>query len=874
MATDSTLLRLALLGTCTDDLLSDVMGEPLSLSTRSALQKHPAVTFSDGQWQIDDHPAASLLHALEQDNFLHFQQLHQKALAVVGERMKHQQPDTEAQFARLFRRLADTLLNQDTQHLLALLDSTHDLPLTPRNRHLYELYRGTALRIQERYTDAIAVLDELLAQPDLDRWVYGRALNSRALCFFWQGALQSALDGYHASLAIWRELDDPLQSGLVQLNIGIVDYELHRYAEAERSLRQAETNFRQSQARTWFATVQNELGLLYRDQGRWDEALIAFQACIDQRRYEGASDRVGVALNNVGEVLLLQGRFTEAEAALREALRLMSTQIVKIDALLNLGLITQVDGALEEARTLYAEALQIAQTIQQGNILPAIHYRLADVSWRLGDNATATEHIRQAVTLLEANRAPLRDEGLRISYLGRWQMIYELAVVLALEADLTSEALTLIERACARAFLDLLAAHENLSPFESSTAHTLEEPLSAGEIQHHLAGDVALVEFFASGQPGTQADLLAKLPAQAAQLRSHLLAPDRLVAIVVTKRSIAAVSLQTSVAQIQALHFNRSDGRLRGITPLVGQPLTPLTRWRDLGNQLLCPLASLLCGAHHLYFVPHSVLHYLPLHALTEISLLTEVATTTVSYAPSASILFKRRERLPKQPASVRALCVAVDGAGLQHAQAEAKWIARVLGAQTLLGDEATAQRVCAALPNHDVIHFSCHGLFRQRSPLDSALALYDGELTAARLLQEVRLDADLITLSACDTGLNRIAPGDELLGLTRAFLGSGARALLVTLWPVHELPTRLLMEHFYARRQAGATNAVALNVAQSHLRALNQVEIRAKFAEYGIANADSEALIQLFRSMKSSDHLFDHPYYWAAFLLIGDTRL
>lgn len=89
-----------------------------------------------------------------------------------------------------------------------------------------------------------------------------------------------------------------MQSGLIQLNIGIVDYELHRYAEAESSLRQAETNFRQSQAHTWFATVQNELGLLYRDQGRWDEALIAFQACIDQRRSEGASVRVGVALNN------------------------------------------------------------------------------------------------------------------------------------------------------------------------------------------------------------------------------------------------------------------------------------------------------------------------------------------------------------------------------------------------------------------------------------------------------------------------------------------------------------------------------------------------------------------------------------------------
>lgn len=178
--------------------------------------------------------------------------------------------------------------------------------------------------------------------------------------------------------------------------------------------------------------------------------------------------------------------------------------------------------------------------------------------------------------------------------------------------------------------------------------------------------------------------------------------------------------------------------------------------------------------------------------------------------------------------------------------------------------------RVCDALPFYDVVHFSCHGHFRQRTPLESALELSDGELTAANLLESVQLNADLVTLSACDTGLNVLHPGDELMGLTRAILGCGARSLLATLWPVHEIPTRLFIEHFYEMWMAGATKARAVQEAQRFVANIDINQLHARFEQYGMAPEVVLDRLRLFQAMLPDQKPFDHPYYWGGFILIG----
>jgi CHAT domain-containing protein len=109
----------------------------------------------------------------------------------------------------------------------------------------------------------------------------------------------------------------------------------------------------------------------------------------------------------------------------------------------------------------------------------------------------------------------------------------------------------------------------------------------------------------------------------------------------------------------------------------------------------------------------------------------------------------------------------------------------------------------------------------------DAYLNLYD--------LYQLQLEADLVTLSGCATGLNVVTAGDELLGLIRGLLYAGAQSLLLTLWNVHDRSTADFMTSFYRRFQEGADKAAALQGAMQELR-----------------------------------QRYPHPYYWAPFVLIG----
>ncbi|MEA2559418.1 MAG: hypothetical protein QOH06_922 [Acidobacteriota bacterium] len=166
------------------------------------------------------------------------------------------------------------------------------------------------------------------------------------------------------------------------------------------------------------------------------------------------------------------------------------------------------------------------------------------------------------------------------------------------------------------------------------------------------------------------------------------------------------------------------------------------------------------------------------------------------------------------------------------------------------LGREATEEKAKSLGPESRLVHFACHGLLDEHFPLNSSLALTipdrpqegrdNGLLQAWEILESVRLDADLVTLSACDTALGREMGGEGLLGLTRAFQYAGARSVLASLWSVADDSTADLMKRFYGYLRQGRSKDEALRSAQADL-------IRSK--------------------------AFSHPYHWAAFQITGDWR-
>ena len=225
----------------------------------------------------------------------------------------------------------------------------------------------------------------------------------------------------------------------------------------------------------------------------------------------------------------------------------------------------------------------------------------------------------------------------------------------------------------------------------------------------------------------------------------------------------------------------------------------------------------------------------------------------------------------------------------------------------TLLADADASEPKLAdlahsgALGRYRYLHLATHGTFDPRFPLQSAVILsqntppavappelgryvFDGELTAAEVLENWRLDAELVTLSACQTGLGKHERGEGFLGFAQAALLAGSRAVCLSLWRVDDAATALLMERFYqnllGRRQGlkgPLPKAEALAEAQAWLRGLPRAEAQRRAARLagGVARGKGRPprpLLPPEAAAGAADQPpYAHPYYWAAFVLVGD---
>lgn len=190
----------------------------------------------------------------------------------------------------------------------------------------------------------------------------------------------------------------------------------------------------------------------------------------------------------------------------------------------------------------------------------------------------------------------------------------------------------------------------------------------------------------------------------------------------------------------------------------------------------------------------------------------------------------------------------------LPGSRAEVESIARIFGsdARVYLGGNVTKAAVKAATPGATFVHFALHAFADTRAPMESALYLSpdkfggvrggdNGVLNAFEIMNDLDIDAEVVTLSACRTAGGREVPGEGIVGLARAFQFAGARSVVVTQWPVSDQSTASLMIHFYRRLEQGMAPAEALQGAQKE-----------KLAQGGAG-----AL----------------PFNWAAFQVMGDWK-
>jgi Tfp pilus assembly protein PilF len=536
-------------------------------------------------------------------------------------------------------------------------------------------------------------------------------------------------------------------------------------------------------------------------------------------------------------------------------------------------------GAPARASGHVTAALDLLKRADAPALVQQAHFLRGLIAEAHGDARGARRSFQRAHARLEQLRGHVHGDDLKIAFLKDKVEIYEALVATCLartpsQSDIDA-AFGYMEQAKSRSLADLMAFRAtSLAPrsrpdIREDVARLRQElnwysrriaaeELQRGQdtadrldtwrrraraletrLQRTLSALRANDEEFASLQGGGTCgleELRSALPADAVLLEYYQ-ARGRLYAAVLDRERLNIVPLG-SVGQVRGLlrllQFQLSKFRLgSSYTEAFAGPMRAATESHlaELYAALITPLRPLLTR-NHVVVVPHDFLHYVPFHALTD-GTRSLIDDFTMSYAPSANVYRLCRMKAPV--AHERSLVMGIADAATPSIPEEiAAVAAAVPSPDVLVGSEATHDRLRALAPESRFIHIATHGVFRADNPMFSSILLGDGPLNLFDLYH-LDLSAELVTLSGCSTGMNAVIGGDELVGLVRGLLYSGARSVMLTLWDAHDCSTAMFMKAFYSGLNASGGQSAAFRQAMRQVR-----------DEY------------------------PHPFYWAPFILVG----
>jgi CHAT domain-containing protein len=497
-----------------------------------------------------------------------------------------------------------------------------------------------------------------------------------------------------------------------------------------------------------------------------------------------------------------------------------------------------------------------------------------------GDLDGAITSLESAAQLIESVRGQLREPRFRSGYVEDKFEVYLELMRLQMLQDRTEDAFSTAERLRARSFVEQLGGRASV-PLDSGDRHKeaelrermrgLQQSLDDTDEDGGPAYPQRALNRFSQELLRTESEYAAFLDdhvrvqaagasaPSATRIRQHLAAHQALIEYVVAPGHVTVFVLRAGGIAVKSLPLSEAEltARIELLRDLVRRPGDE--RWRKpaarLAAELIDPLeeSGWLDGVANLYVVPHGVLTYLPFAVLPRRTTGRDellVDRYKIAYLPAAAALLRE----PGRSAPTKSLlAVAPSRGGLLHAPEEARAVNALFEphARSLIGAEATEGRFKRLAGDFRVLHLATHGYFNRTSPLLSGLELEpdqrdDGMLRVHEIL-DLPLQADLVTLSACDTALGsgyfaEMPVGDEFVALNRAFLAAGGASVMATLWQVDDRASVALMRRFYGR-------------------------LRASIGEPDAANALAFAQ----RAMRRSPQLA-HPYYWAAYVVVGQT--
>jgi CHAT domain-containing protein/tetratricopeptide (TPR) repeat protein len=705
-----------------------------------------------------------------------------------------------------------------------------------------------------------------------------------AYLYYLRGEYLRAIQMYDQTRVLCEELGDKYHRALCDLDQSEMYLELNLTEGGAELAREAFGAFGELNMRYEAAKAAAFSAIAISQQGRHQAALEVF----DQARalFREEKNKLWPALIDLYKALVLyeSGRDDDAEDLALSALEYFAASPLPGKAALCELLLAALElrsSDTDEARRYCSSALSRLLHIESPATYQA-YFMLGQAEEASGNMELARQAYEKAHQKLEDLRSHLGKEELKIAFLKNKLAVYEglVAMSLATHSHRCAEhdAFQYVEQAKSRSLADLIAFRTSSlvgRNLESSPAmarfrdlrqklnwtyHQIElEELNQGDgpsqrihnlRQQSREYEDALVKAFSQLQT-TDTDYASLQSAKtiSAEALQKMLPPRTLLLQYYSVRnkfyaclvgrdhlSISAVADVTAVReklrllQLQLAKFRLGEDYIR---PFEKKLLDATqAHLEELYQLLIAPIRKKL-DADHLLIVPHSFLHYLPFHALSDGTRYL-IDDFSVSYAPSASIYALCREKT-STAADGDALVLAVPDARAPFIEQEGRFVAEALGnARLFLGAEATEERLKSLGPRSRYIHIATHGYFRQDNPMFSSIRLGNSLLSLFDFYQ-LQFNAELVTLSGCGTGMNVVIGGDELIGLVRGLLYAGAQTLMVSLWEVHDESTAEFMRDFYRIYKQVPNKAQALRQAVIALREKHR-----------------------------------HPYYWAAFSLVG----
>lgn len=729
---------------------------------------------------------------------------------------------------------------------------------------------GLAYRSIGQLDEAMRWLEESLAafRSIPNRREEAFVLRDAALVDADAGNYWKALKRMQDAARIFHELGLSHPEGATIGHLPLIYGPLGDYEAALRTARQGLESAYANQDPLMEQRILEHIGTIYLRLGKPAEALPYLQRSISLTPQTKAMDLHLNALLSLGEAYERIDRTGKAAASLEEGLataRKMGRPLSEAQALGLLGEFWLKRNDFEKAKTFFQQSLAIAERVRVPQLTLAAQLGLARVASRMNHPEEAWLHLKPALDEIESVRGKIPTPDLRAHFVEQNAAAYEEAIDALSRLGRDREALLVAERARARALLDLLAEskadlRKGLTSEQQRERQGLESKVSEAlaalarddSKQNQLAAAEAegkLAEWQEAVRVTNPEYASVRYPQPYTPERAQRLARERELAIlefalgdrqshlwVITGSAVHRIRLpprgqiESSVGAYRARLARPSSGEVGAVS-------------QQLYRMLLGEAEPLLVGVRKILVAPDGILYYLPFEALSPRPGRFLVEDFTIGYAPSVSVFASlqpaRTVRAydllaygdpvfsPSEAVQVQSVYRSggISLSRLPNTRTEVQEIGALFPPareKLRLGAEATEASVKAErLSSYRLIHFATHAVIDERAPARSGIVLSlvntgkeDGILRASEIFN-LNLNADLVTLSACRTGLGKVVRGEGMMGLTRAIFYAESSRVLVSLWEVNDLATPALMKSFYARLSAGESVADALREAK-----------------------------------------------------------